>query len=90
MTNTTTQEFTNRPQGGRTVSKSTVVEVMELSRNLSLTRSVLTATIQDATPGQLGLLAALFRAENLSREQSKRLRLLKQANFPQAKEPGRL
>jgi DNA replication protein DnaC len=68
------------------VSKSTIEEVMELSRNLPLTRNVLKATVQDATPGQLGLLADLFRAENLSREQSKRLRLLKQANFPQAKE----
>lgn len=59
---------------------------MELSRNLPLTRSVLKTTIQDATPGQLGLLAGLFRAENPGREQSKRLRLLKNANFPQAKE----
>lgn len=86
MTDTTTQESTSRPRGGRTVSKSTIEEVMELSRNLPLTRNVLKATVQDATPGQLGLLADLFRAENLSREQSKRLRLLKQANFPQAKE----
>ena len=82
----TTQEPIGRPRGGRTVSKSTIEEVMELSRNLPLTRNVLKATVQDATPGQLGLLADLFRAENLSREQSKRLRLLKQANFPQAKE----
>jgi DNA replication protein DnaC len=86
MTDTTTQESTSRPRGGRTVSKSTIEEVMELSRNLPLTRNVLKATVQDATPDQLGLLADLFRAENLSREQSKRLRLLKQANFPQAKE----
>ena len=86
MTDTTTQESTSRPRGGRTVSKSTIEEVMELSRNLPLTRNVLKATVQDATPGQLGLLADLFRAENLRREQSKRLRLLKQANFPQAKE----
>jgi DNA replication protein DnaC len=47
---------------------------------------VLTATVQDATPGQLGLLSALLRAGNPGREQSKRLRLLKQANFPQARE----
>ena len=67
MTDTTTQESTSRPRGGRTVSKSTIEEVMELSRNLPLTRNVLKATVQDATPGQLGLLADLFRAENLSR-----------------------
>ena len=34
MTDTTTQESTSRPRGGRTVSKSTIEEVMELSRNL--------------------------------------------------------
>ena len=55
---------------------------MDLSRNLPLTRSVLKATLQDATPGQLGLLASLFKAENASREQSRRLRLLKHAVFP--------
>jgi hypothetical protein len=76
----TLQEPASRPRGGRTVSKSTVEEVMELSRNLPLTRSVLKTTTQDTMPGQLGLLAGLFRAENLSREQSKRLRLLKQDN----------
>ena len=82
----TTQEPISRPRGGRTVSKSSVEEVMELSRNLPLTRKVLAGSIEHATPGQLGLLADLFRAENASRERSKRLRLLKQANFPQAKE----
>ena len=82
----TTQEPISRPRGGRTVSKSSVEEVMELSRNLPLTRKVLAGSIEHATPGQLGLLAVLFRAENASRERSKRLRLLKQANFPQAKE----
>jgi DNA replication protein DnaC len=68
------------------VSKSTIEEVMRLSRNLPLTRKVLAGGIKHAAPGQLGLLADLFRTENLSREQSKRLRLLKQADFPQAKE----
>lgn len=82
----TTRGPISHPRGGRTVSKSTVEEVMELSRNLPLTRKVLAASIEHATPGQLGQLAELFRAENLSREQSKRLRLLKQANFPQTKE----
>ena len=88
--NATTPETTRRPRGGRTVSKSTINEVMTLSRNLPLTRSVLKESIQDATPGQLGLLASLFQAENASREHSRRLRLLKHASFPQAKEPGRL
>jgi hypothetical protein len=60
----TTQEPISRPRGGRTVSKSTIEEVMELSRNLPLTRKVLKASIEHATPGQLGLLADLFRAEN--------------------------
>nr|WP_272944894.1 hypothetical protein [Bifidobacterium mongoliense] len=77
---------TRRPRGGRTVGKATIDEVMDLSRNLPLTRSVLKATLQDATPGRPGLLDGLFRAENASREQSRRLRLLKHAVFPQAKE----
>ena len=84
--NAATQETTRRPRGGRTVSKSTVSEVMTLSHSLPLTRRVLKESIQDATPGQLGLLASLFRAENESREHSRRLRLLKHAAFPQAKE----
>jgi DNA replication protein DnaC len=82
----TTQEPIGRPRGGRTEGKSSVEEVMEPSRNLPSARSVLKAAVQDATPGQLGLLAELFHAENLSRERSKRLRLLKNAGFPQAKE----
>ncbi|MBM6707077.1 ATP-binding protein [Bifidobacterium pullorum subsp. saeculare] len=59
---------------------------MELSRNLSLTRSVLRRAVENATPGQLGFLAALFTAENASRAESKRNRLLRQAGFPQSKE----
>ncbi|MBE5065996.1 ATP-binding protein [Bifidobacterium saeculare] len=59
---------------------------MELSRNLPLTRSVLRRAVENATPGQLGFLAALFTAENASRAESKRNRLLRQAGFPQAKE----
>lgn len=73
-------------RGGRTMSKSTIDEVMDLSRNLPLTRSVLRITIEDATPGQLGLLAGLSKAENASREQSRRLRPPEHAVFPQAKE----
>jgi DNA replication protein DnaC len=76
----------HRSRGNRTASKSTIEEVMQLSRNLPLTRKVLAGSIKHATPSQHGPLADLFRAENLSREQSKRLRLLKNANFPQAKE----
>ena len=41
---------------------------------------------ETATPGQLGFLAALFTAENASRAESKRNRLLRQAGFPQSKE----
>lgn len=42
--------------------------------------------VENATPGQLGFLAALFTAENASRAESKRNRLLRQAGFPQSKE----
>nr|WP_289068777.1 IS21-like element helper ATPase IstB [uncultured Bifidobacterium sp.] len=59
---------------------------MELSRNLPLTRSVPGRAVENATPGQLGFLAALFTAENASRAESKRNRLLRQAGFPQSKE----
>ncbi|KFI88179.1 IstB domain-containing protein ATP-binding protein, partial [Bifidobacterium pullorum subsp. saeculare DSM 6531 = LMG 14934] len=51
-----------------------------------LTRSVLRRAVENATPGQLGFLAALFTAENASRAESKRNRLLRQAGFPQSKE----
>lgn len=82
----TTQDTTaQRTRGGRTLSKSTPEQVMQLSRNLPLTRSVLRQAVQDATPGQLGFLADLFQAENLSREQSKRHRLTRAAGFPQTK-----
>ncbi|MEE8738943.1 MAG: ATP-binding protein [Bifidobacterium sp.] len=73
-------------RGGRTMSKSTVDEVMDLSRNLPLTRSVLRTTLQDAAPGRPGLLAGLLKAENASREQSRRLRPPEHAVFPPAKE----
>ncbi|MBF9689189.1 ATP-binding protein, partial [Bifidobacterium dentium] len=61
-------------RGGRTVSKSTPDEVMGLACGLPLTRSVLRSVVADATPGQLGVLADLFRAENASRTQSRRAR----------------
>ena len=70
----------------RTARKATAEQVMELSRNLPLTRSVLRRAVENATPGQLGFLAALFTAENASRAESKRNRLLRQAGFPQSKE----
>ena len=69
----------------RTARKATAEQVMELSRNLPLTRSVPGRAVENATPGQLGFLAALFTAENASRAESKRNRLPGQAGFPQAK-----
>lgn len=71
---------------GRTARKATAEQVMELSRNLPLTRSVPGRAVENATPGQLGFLAALFTAENASRAESKRNRLPGQAGFPQSKE----
>jgi len=70
----------------RKAEKATAEQVMELSRNLPLTRSVLRRAVENATPGQLGFLAELFTAENASRAESKRARLLRQAGFPQSKE----
>ena len=69
----------------RKAEKATAEQVMELSRNLPLTRSVPGRAVENATPGQLGFLSDLFRAENASRAESKRNRLLRQAGFPQAK-----
>ena len=69
-------------RGGRTVSKSTPDEVMGLACGLPLTRSGLPSVVADATPGQLGVLADLFRAENASRTQSRRARLIRNAGFP--------
>ena len=69
-------------RGGRTVSKSTPDEVMGLACGLPLTRSVLRSVVADATPGQLGVLADLFKAENASRTQSRRARLIRNAGFP--------
>lgn len=74
-----------RARGGRVPNRSTPETVMELSRNLPLTRSVLREAIGQATPGQLGFLANLLAAENASRRRSKRHRLIKDAGFPQSK-----
>ena len=56
--------------------------ILKMSRSLTLTRSVLAGTLAEATPNQLDFIERWFTAELDSREQSKRLRLLKQAGFP--------
>lgn len=73
-----------------TMGKPAREEAVELARNLPLAKSVLRSVTADATPGQLGVLAALFSAENASREESRRVRLARNAGFPCVKEPGRL
>lgn len=78
----TTDTAAGGRRGGRTVSKSTPDEVMGLACGLPLTRSVLRSVVADATPGQLGVLADLFRAENASRMESRRARLIRSAGFP--------
>lgn len=55
------------PRTDRTTRKATAEQVMELSRNLPLTRSVPGRAVENATPEQLGFLSDLFRAENASR-----------------------
>lgn len=79
-----------RQRGGRVLDKATLEQVMGLARNLPLTHSVLEKALEDATPGQLGFLANLFEAENASRAESKRRRLLRQAGFPPEQDPGGL
>ena len=71
-----------RQRGGRVLDKATPEQVMGLARNLPLTHSVLEKALEDATPGQLGVLADLFRAENASRTESRRARLIRNAGFP--------
>ena len=61
--------------------RSGVFELI-VQAGLPLTRSVLRSVVADATPGQLGVLADLFRAENASRTQSRRARLIRNAGFP--------
>lgn len=87
MTDTTTTDVpaTTAPTGRRRSPKATPGQVMELARTLPLTRDVLRRACDDATPGQLGFLAGLFKMENASRAESKRARLLRQAGFPQSK-----
>lgn len=56
--------------------------ILTMSRSLTLTRGVLANMLAEATPNQLDLIERWFTAELDSREQSKRVRLLKQAGFP--------
>ena len=60
--------------------------IMELARQLPLTRQVLAEQLETATPAQMEFVHAWMLAEIDSRERSKRTRLLKQAGFPQSKE----
>ena len=61
-------------------------EIMELARQLPLTRQVLADQLETATPTQMEFIHTWMLAELDSRERSKRARLLKQAGFPQSKE----
>ena len=60
--------------------------IMETARRLPLTRDVLTEAIERATPVQPDLMESRLDAEIASRERSKRVRLLKAAGFPNAKD----
>lgn len=60
--------------------------IMETARRLPLTRDVLAEAIERATPVQLDLMERWLDAEIASRERSKRIRLLKAAGFPNAKD----
>lgn len=70
----------------RATGKATREHVLRLARNLPLAKSVLASRVETATPGQLAFLADLFRAENESRERSRRERPARQAAFPQPKD----
>ena len=60
--------------------------IMETARRLPLTRDVLAEAIERATPVQPDLMESRLDAEIASRERSKRVRLLKAAGFPNAKD----
>ena len=60
--------------------------IMELARQLPLTRQVLADQLETATPAQMEFVDRWMNAEIESREASKRARLLRQAGFPAAKE----
>lgn len=61
-------------------------EIMEMARQLPLTRQVLADQLGTATPAQMEFMDRWMNAEIDSRERSKRSRLLRQAGFPAAKE----
>ncbi|PKU93123.1 ATPase AAA, partial [Bifidobacterium pseudolongum subsp. globosum] len=71
-----------RPARRRATTQATADRILEMNRQLSLTRSVLAATLETATASQLEFMQRWFEAELASREQSRRLRLRKQAAFP--------
>lgn len=74
----------------RTARKATAEQVMELSRNLPLTRSVPGRAVENATPGQLGFLAALFTAENASRAEPRTEPAARTGRIPPSQNPRRL
>lgn len=63
-----------------TIAKSQ--RIMAMSKQLTLTRSVLADTLAEATPVQLDFIEHWLQAELDSRDKAKRLRLLKAAGFP--------
>ena len=71
----------------RTARKATAEQVMELSRNLPLTRSVLKQAVENATPGQLGFLSDLFRAENASRAEPRTEPTTQTGRIPPSQNP---
>lgn len=74
----------------RTARKATAEQVMELSRNLPLTRSVPGRAVENATPGQLGFLSDLFRAENASRAEPRTEPTTQTGRIPPSQDPRRL
>ena len=74
----------------RTARKATAEQVMELSRNLPLTRSVPGRAVENATPGQLGFLSDLFRAENASRAEPRTGPSARTGRVPPSQDPRRL
>ncbi|OZG58149.1 AAA family ATPase [Bifidobacterium lemurum] len=65
---------------------ATSQRIMAMSKQLTLTRSVLANTLAEATPAQLDFIERWFQAELESRDRAKRARLMKTAGFPSDKE----
>ena len=63
-----------------TIAKSQ--RIMDMSKQLTLTRSVLADALAGATPVQLDFIERWFQAELDSRDKAKRMRLLRAAGFP--------